>query len=136
MLYISHQYSKNDIQKALLTDIANKPSSRSNITSKSYADIPRSPYPTKLTIHPQNSRSTTMPSGISRKSAEVSNEQSVDFARDPAAYIAQQVRAFKLEKAAGAAVNKAPAGGYLAGKVDGICVKDFAVSGGDRAKEG
>ncbi|KAK4498180.1 hypothetical protein PRZ48_010837 [Zasmidium cellare] len=84
-----------------------------------------------------------MSSEMSRKSAGVisSSEQSADFARDPAAYIAQQVRAFKLEKAAAAAgaagqEGKAPSEGYLAGKVDGTCVKDFAVSDDDRAREG
>ncbi|KAF2173843.1 hypothetical protein M409DRAFT_16113 [Zasmidium cellare ATCC 36951] len=109
-----------------------------NVTEKHSADNQSSlAFKTHIKIQHQ---SIAMPSGNERKSA-TNDEESAVFARDPAAFIAQQVSKFKLEEAAaaaeaaGVAAGKAPPDGYLAGEEDGTCVRDFAVSGGDRANE-
>lgn len=69
------------------------------------------------------------------KQSHENQEEFARFAYDPAAYIAQQVSKFKLEAAATAVGGKAPPEGYLAGRLDEVNVKDFAISKKGHAKK-
>lgn len=81
-----------------------------------------------------------MSAGMGLNNIDVRNDNETTFDRDPAGYIAQQVRMFKLEEAAKAAAaaeaaEKAPTEGYQAGEVDGTRVRDFAASKSDEASD-
>lgn len=54
-------------------------------------------------------------------------EEYARFAREPAAYIAEQMSKFKLEQGEMAAAAEREKGGYLAGEEDGVSVRDFGV---------